>query len=298
MCIRAARSTERACRSLTPALGLAAGRSFLSAGDSAAALSYFWLAAAARGGGLAIKASVWGVPVCPHGCSSRTSERSHAWHAHCTRSLPLSAMLDRPPCPHRQGALLRELLAGGRDFGTLLGGGGPGARGGALAGLVPDGEERRRLLEGVAAECQVGRGEGARVGGGCWFGAAGFGASDRVVGMRARARTNRVTRCPSPGRAPPPTPPIPAHPLQVTGQPEEAVELYLAAQRPLAALALINAQLGSALSAAAAEPPGGVGPARSNPSLGGPRPLLPAAPPCRHPVSVLASLAPAHSSAL
>lgn len=59
-------------------------------------------------------------------------------------------------CGAAQGALLRELLAASRDYGTLLGGGGPGARG-ALHALVPDASELRRLLESVAYECQVGR---------------------------------------------------------------------------------------------------------------------------------------------
>lgn len=98
-----------------------------------------------------------------------------------------------------KGSLLRELLSGGRDFGTLLGGGGAGARG-ALHALVPDAEERRRLFEGVAYECQM------------------------------------------------------------SAQPEEAVELYLAADRPVAALALINGQMSAAI-AAAAEEEGGAQPA-------------------------------------
>ncbi|EFJ49173.1 hypothetical protein VOLCADRAFT_120776, partial [Volvox carteri f. nagariensis] len=91
-----------------------------------------------------------------------------------------------------KGAMLRELLVGGRDFGTLLGGGGAGARG-ALHALVPDTEERRRLFEGVAYECQM------------------------------------------------------------SAQPEEAVELYLAADRPVSALALINGQMSAAIAAAVDE---------------------------------------------
>ncbi|KAG2493502.1 hypothetical protein HYH03_008318 [Edaphochlamys debaryana] len=138
-------------------MALQYGRKFLAAADSATALPYYWLAAAARGGGLAVK-----------------------------------------------GALLRELLTGaggagvGRlegsrvDFGTLLGGGGAGARG-ALHALVPDPEERRRLFEGIAYECQM------------------------------------------------------------SAQPEEAVELYLAADRPVAALSLINGQLSTAIAAAVEE---------------------------------------------
>ena len=52
--------------------------------------------------------------------------------------------------------LLRELLTESRDFGTLLGGGsGPGGAGGALGAYVPDPEERKRLFEAVAYECQV-----------------------------------------------------------------------------------------------------------------------------------------------
>lgn len=118
------------------------GRKFLNTGDSATALHYYWLAAAARGGSLAVRAG-----------------------------------------------LLKELLQGGRDYGTLLGGGGPGARGGALAALVPDAEERRRLLEAVAYECQN------------------------------------------------------------SAQPEEAVVLYLAAERPLQALAIVNMQMSNAVMA-------------------------------------------------
>lgn len=53
--------------------------------------------------------------------------------------------------------MLRELLTESRDFGTLLGGGsGPGGPpGGALGAFVPDPEERKRLFEAVAYECQV-----------------------------------------------------------------------------------------------------------------------------------------------
>ncbi|GLC39227.1 hypothetical protein PLESTM_000866000 [Pleodorina starrii] len=91
-----------------------------------------------------------------------------------------------------KGAMLRELLVGGRDFGTLLGGGGAGAKG-SLHALVPDAEERRRLFEGVAYECQM------------------------------------------------------------SAQPEEAVELYLAADRPVAALSLINGQMSATIAAAVDE---------------------------------------------
>lgn len=50
-----------------------------------------------------------------------------------------------------RGALLRELLAETRAYGMMLGSG--GAEGGALAAFVPDVNERRRVLEAVAAEC-------------------------------------------------------------------------------------------------------------------------------------------------
>jgi nuclear pore complex protein Nup93 len=61
--------------------------------------------------------------------------------------------------------MLRELLTEHRDFGTLLGGGsGPGGPpGGALGAYVPDPEERKRLFEAVAYECQV-RGRRGREG--------------------------------------------------------------------------------------------------------------------------------------
>ncbi len=42
----------------------------------------------------------------------------------------------------------------------------------------------------------------------------------------------------------------------MSAQPEEAVELYLAADRPVAALALINGQLSAAIAAAAEEESG------------------------------------------
>ncbi len=60
-------------------------------------------------------------------------------------------------CVLRQ--LLRELLTESRDFGTLLGGGsGPGGPpGGALGAFVADAEERKKLFEAVAYECQVRR---------------------------------------------------------------------------------------------------------------------------------------------
>lgn len=92
-----------------------------------------------------------------------------------------------------RGRLLRELLAESRDYGTLLGGGGAGGLGGALAMHVPDPAERRRLFEAVAYECQV------------------------------------------------------------SAQLEEAVELYLAADCPRPALAIINQQLSALLERAVEE---------------------------------------------
>ncbi len=50
--------------------------------------------------------------------------------------------------------MLRELLTESRDFGTLLGGGGA-AGGGMLAAYVPNIDERKKLYEAVAYECQV-----------------------------------------------------------------------------------------------------------------------------------------------
>ncbi|GIL76174.1 hypothetical protein Vretimale_5759 [Volvox reticuliferus] len=93
-----------------------------------------------------------------------------------------------------KGAMLRELLVGERDFGTLLGGGGAGARG-ALHALVADTEERRQLFESVAQECQM------------------------------------------------------------SAQPEEAVELFLAADRPVQALIIINNEMSAAIMAAVNEAP-------------------------------------------
>mmetsp|Transcript_22946 Transcript_22946/g.58630 ORF Transcript_22946/g.58630 Transcript_22946/m.58630 type:complete len:864 (-) Transcript_22946:363-2954(-) len=93
-----------------------------------------------------------------------------------------------------KGQLLRELLTESRDYGTLLGGG----SGGALAGYVPDPEERKRLYEAVAYECQV------------------------------------------------------------AAQPEEAVELYLAADRPRQALAILCQQLSALMPRAAEEAATGV----------------------------------------
>ena len=52
-----------------------------------------------------------------------------------------------------RGALLRELLTESKAYGMLLGGGGAGGESGALATFIPDGEERRRVLEAVAGEC-------------------------------------------------------------------------------------------------------------------------------------------------
>jgi len=85
-----------------------------------------------------------------------------------------------------KGQMLRELLTESRDFGTLLGGGGAvGA--GTLAAYVPNAEERKRLFEAVAYECQV------------------------------------------------------------AAQPEEAIELYMAADRPRQALSILNQQMSSAM---------------------------------------------------
>lgn len=55
--------------------------------------------------------------------------------------------------------MLRELLTESRDFGTLLGGGGAAGSSGTLAAYVPSLEERKKLFEAVAYECQVGRPE-------------------------------------------------------------------------------------------------------------------------------------------
>lgn len=52
-----------------------------------------------------------------------------------------------------RGSLLRELLTEGKAYGALLGAGGAAGEGGPLAAFVPDPEERRRVLEAVAAEC-------------------------------------------------------------------------------------------------------------------------------------------------
>ncbi|KAG1678895.1 hypothetical protein FOA52_003563 [Chlamydomonas sp. UWO 241] len=85
-----------------------------------------------------------------------------------------------------KGQMLRELLTESRDFGTLLGGGGA-AGAGTLAAYVPSVDERKRLFEAVAYECQV------------------------------------------------------------AAQPEEAIELYMAADRPRQALSILNQQLSSAM---------------------------------------------------
>ena len=88
-----------------------------------------------------------------------------------------------------KGQMLRELLTESRDFGTLLGGGGAAGSAAPLAAYVPDLEERKRLFEAVAYECQV------------------------------------------------------------SAQPQEAIELYMAADRPRQALSILNHLLSSDIGA-------------------------------------------------
>ncbi|KAK9828502.1 hypothetical protein WJX72_000423 [[Myrmecia] bisecta] len=54
-----------------------------------------------------------------------------------------------------KGALLRELLTDSRAFGFLLGSGGAGGEAGAIERFVPDGDQRRQLIEAVAHDCQM-----------------------------------------------------------------------------------------------------------------------------------------------
>mmetsp|Transcript_26955 Transcript_26955/g.58903 ORF Transcript_26955/g.58903 Transcript_26955/m.58903 type:complete len:850 (+) Transcript_26955:117-2666(+) len=104
-----------------------------------------------------------------------------------------------------KGQMLRELLTESRDFGTLLGGGGAlGSAGGALRVYVPDPEERKRLFEAVAYECQV------------------------------------------------------------AAQPEEAIELYMAADRPRQALAILNQQLSNVIVGAVDEAVSGISTTAAN----------------------------------
>lgn len=93
-----------------------------------------------------------------------------------------------------RGALLKELLSESKAYGLLLGSGGAGSEGGALSSLIPDPEERRKVLEAVAAEY----------------------ASD--------------------------------------GQMEEGAELFMAAERPRAALVLLTERLSEEIEAAASDP--------------------------------------------
>lgn len=90
-----------------------------------------------------------------------------------------------------RGALLKELLSESKAYGLLLGSGGTGSEGGELASLIPDPEERRQVLEAVAAECAS------------------------------------------------------------AGQMEESAELYMAANRPRAALVLLTERLSEEIEGAA-----------------------------------------------
>lgn len=123
---------------------------------------------------------------------------------------------------------------------------------------MPDAGERRRLFEGVAYDCQVGRlfrGRGVRVP-----------VSDRFVPFCCLVA---ISFCLSSS-------------AQMSAQPEEAVELYLAADRPVAALALINGQMSAAI-AAAAEEEGGAQPALGESVTVAPMRTSPHLLPCTHP---------------
>lgn len=54
-----------------------------------------------------------------------------------------------------KGRLLRELLVESKDYGTLLGAGGPLGQGGAIGAFVSGPDERAALLEAVAYDCQL-----------------------------------------------------------------------------------------------------------------------------------------------
>ncbi|KAI8465435.1 MAG: Nup93/Nic96-domain-containing protein [Monoraphidium minutum] len=86
-----------------------------------------------------------------------------------------------------KGRLLRELLVESKDYGTLLGAGGPLGTGGAIQAFVSGPEERCALLEAVAYDCQL------------------------------------------------------------SGRPDEARELFMAARRPRSALRIVNQQLSAAI---------------------------------------------------
>ena len=101
------------------------------------------------------------------------------------------------------------------------------------------GEEGRGAFSGVVSEDQVGQGQ----------------SLERAAGHCRRKCCFLKPSCPCSlhgGRAPsfPHTPPDPtlSHlPNQVAAQPEEAIELYMAADRPRQALAILNQQLSSAM---------------------------------------------------
>ncbi|KAJ9514712.1 hypothetical protein QJQ45_028405 [Haematococcus lacustris] len=145
-----------------------------------------------------------------------------------------------------KGQMLRELLSESRDFGSLLGGGSaPGGRpGGALAAYVPDPEERKRLFEAVAYECQVRLliSQGWAIGPdpGLLGEAKVWGSKPGIIKSLCHPTTTTTTT------------------TQVAAQPEEAVELYLAADRPRQALALLNQQLSLLLPSAAQEAASGL----------------------------------------
>lgn len=107
-----------------------------------------------------------------------------------------------------RGAMLRELLSVSRDYGTLLGGGGAVGTGGALSTFVRDPEEKRRLLEAVAYDCQM------------------------------------------------------------DAQPQDAIELFMAAGKPGLALQIINRQLSGIMAQSIEEEARGVPPAPGTQSWG------------------------------
>ncbi|KXZ50944.1 hypothetical protein GPECTOR_14g190 [Gonium pectorale] len=119
-----------------------------------------------------------------------------------------------------KAGMLREVLAGGR------GGGGGGGLSMLLGGAGPV-----AAAGGAAAAGRVG-------------GSGGGALAALVPDTEERRRLLESV----------------AYECQTSGQPEEAVELYLAAERPVAALGLINAQMSGAIAAAVEEAGGAAGP--------------------------------------